>query len=70
VTACSIWTLDCGSADWWATAARRLSASAMVASSCITGMRGVTDELRAARQSLANAIGNVDMLLNLLDAIA
>jgi len=28
----------------------------------------VTDELRAARQSLVNAIGNVDILLNLLDA--
>jgi hypothetical protein len=30
----------------------------------------VTDELRAARESLVNAIGNVDILLNLLDAIA
>jgi predicted metalloprotease len=28
----------------------------------------VTDELRAARESLANAIGNVDILLNLLEA--
>jgi hypothetical protein len=30
----------------------------------------VTDELRAARQALVNAIGNVDILLNLLDAFA
>ena len=30
----------------------------------------VTDELRAARESLVNAIGNIDILLNLLDAIA
>ena len=30
----------------------------------------VTDELRAARESLANAIGNVDILLKLLDTIA
>jgi Family of unknown function (DUF6245) len=30
----------------------------------------VTDELRAARESLVNAIGNIDILLNLLDGIA
>jgi len=30
----------------------------------------VTDELRATRQSLVNAIGNIDILLNLLDAIS
>jgi hypothetical protein len=30
----------------------------------------VTDALRAARESLVNAIGNIDILLNLLDAIA
>ena len=29
----------------------------------------VTAELRAARESLANAIGNVDILLNLLDVV-
>lgn len=29
-----------------------------------------TDELRAARQALVNAIGNVDTLLNLLDVIS
>lgn len=30
----------------------------------------VTDELRAARESLVNAIGNIDILLKLLDVIA
>lgn len=30
----------------------------------------VTDELRAARESLVTAIGNVDILLNLLDTIS
>jgi hypothetical protein len=30
----------------------------------------VTDELRAARESLVTAIGNLDILLNLLDVIA
>jgi hypothetical protein len=30
----------------------------------------VTDELRAARESLVNAIGTIDILLNLLDAIS
>jgi Family of unknown function (DUF6245) len=30
----------------------------------------VTDELRAARESLVNAIGNIDILLNLLDAMS
>jgi len=29
----------------------------------------VTDELRAAREALSNAIGNVDLLLDLLDVI-
>jgi hypothetical protein len=32
--------------------------------------RAVTDELRAARESLVNAIGNVDILLTLIDALA
>jgi hypothetical protein len=30
----------------------------------------VTDELRVARQALVNAIGNVDILLNVLDAVS
>jgi hypothetical protein len=30
----------------------------------------VTDELRAARESLVNAIGNIDILLKLLDVVS